>query len=1395
LSYLTKLNNNQLLALPLAINLDRNNLETSSSKSSTMKDQDKLSDIKQVVIKSGQVLKVCGVYEDVLPLIEGKHQAELKRKERFAHHDQRSIQPHQMAAHSSLLYQPINTDHLYHQAASAGYRAGKQPKQAGRKNQRLLKLRQVGKPEFQQQASGHYAASPLIYGAPSGPLMSGLGGQAETQVSYSQQAPSTGQRYARCILLSRKSLDQLTSCSLVASAIQGHEQQAEPEPDEAEVLIPIEQRGRFYLCATSQSMVNELHCYRCNGASSPNLVFRLSQIISLLSVGKRLSERSTRGQQQQPARHRQHRWPMNGQCEPNVIKLPLTMRLVVGPRPVNFSPSMFGSSSTMESYFKSEANVGGHSLECRFNKNFALAKGAAEGQVSEASQEGVQGARKPSGPVCSCALKLVKMEADSGGQGCGLFSAVLRIERMSKRDVLLACTIKKDPLLRLNLFTDDHSKSLQAAECRSKAAGSLMNQNNLFRQHSTLAADQLHCERLAIQERCHQPDKQVACDAKSINKSSFSRLRACRSLISLNGRRKRRPNIPSSMMAANNWAPCELPPGGASGRQFGDSSSLSAEERPIVIVEFDCNDSELRFARTFVESSIPTSVIPDLVLNRVEFCQRNSPEWERQLKLSYKTLSQDFDSCRRQMEQNRKRALERHLSARRANLPASEPYEASLPALLVATSGCVDSTASSRSSSGVSSAGGRDKRQLDGRATDSPSSKHEATSKSGSSSCSNNNVAASTSGSSATSSSTSITAQQSSRANSSRLLRLVHKILPPFQAKPQPGDGARNSQRRVMEELSGKLRQQSLAGDREQAGAEIASRTDDATLMNAQKIHRKLTTGCARHLVRAARSNSERMSEEETTTAAGSGDSSSHLYESLERLNEDLGRRVPRKLERLHFSKSPKLTAYSAKGNRRLAIGKSIEFLVGGGAGSGRLNAFVCRSSGRPNNSSGAETEADEDEWWHSSTCEPAGAIQSGGQLATRARLKIGATCKSAGSPGCSAMEPVSIESCNDEFMSMVLDGDCDADQERAKARSVGSELSLASEAGWRPQLGGERACRSLIGQLCDIPNRSIDGAENIYMNLPGIRESRSSSEVRLQAAASSRQRLAGRMERKLMKIRGRQRGAQMVGAKCEAGGWSSERELSPLELDGQERFARSGFHSIGLSSEGGGGGDDDDDGCADEPGSPMSYKSREGRQFKSDYLSQRALAGSHWSRKSVNSLAPVEFGAGRAFGARPAGGAGVEPGRAYNETINSFRSGSSFESSGSSSLSSTKAELVAAFQRSSRSGGDSSPASSSSSLAEPRLNERRACCWPEACATQIPFRGGGTAVGQVTGGGRVTGAGACSARASGQPQLQPEQQEQQQQQQSDGSSLAQASQQQVKLATLDRTTLTSKQH
>lgn len=1216
LSKLTKLNNNQILALPLALNLDKPSSKISvGSKSKEQNQQQQTSsDIKQIVIQAGQVLKICGIYENVIPPAG-------PNTNRYADPVGGSggqflinaFKKHTAATSSIQLESQLDSSQLYqiHQLAQAGF----QPARRGKLEQQQLLFNEAqyavalawrngsGKPVEQLVAPNganitrQKAKSCRV--SSSAKLADNSRSSRVALQGHNSGVGQVGQRYARCVLLNQKSIDQFTGCALSGFGKSEHEHEKSGQAcSEPEVLIPLDQKGRFYLCATNQSIMNELHCFRCSTTSS-NFIYRLSQIVSLINLTRRLSLEQSGG-------HNQERYMVDkeimsstssssARCEVRKLQLPLTAHLVIGPRPINFSPSMFGSSSTMDSYFRLESNVGGHRLSCKFNKNF-VASNRQEPQETNLA--------------CLCALSLVGGGA-SGPTAYGLFSAKLRIERVLSRDVLLACTIRNNPLMTLDLFSNRGSSSsnlearLQRARtCTSNASTSSSSSNRL----SAL-------RELAGQTSLLTKGEPISCEtgksfvqAGGNNKSSFSRLRMCRSLISLHGRRKRRPNIPSSMIlsgssaskpnAAGSGCTSSLlgqqadglqslssapltsfslqsdtfessPQGGARGElavglAANTSQSQDSSGCPVM-VEFDCSDHKVNFVRTFVENSIPTASIPDLVLNRMEFCNRNSESWERQLKLSYATLSRDFDTCQREMElswlglgRGSNSGQEAKVQPRRAvsvRSLAMMPPGGSQPGGGALESSEPDSSASStsRSSSGVSSAAA------------APKANHR--------SCSTLSSGSLLAGS---------TANQGAR-STHRLLKFVHKILPPFTGSPgSTEDAAQLVGRRASTKTAKRGSELELLSESLAAMRPPGAQLDMSTLMNAQKVHRKLMSGrpdqdqeqqqqrgrskgAGAPLVRSdsfsmasacedrARSAAIRMSAGKAKLAhdasGGEESSESHMYESLERINEVLRNKKPLV-------------------GRRARIGKSMELLTGSGRITMLAGAARC-VSGASLDDNEHELEAKESDqvggWWLGAAREQVRSSKARAHDNLLLARKLGALAAMSKSGAtrlkdnkeaqghaderqprrhlrrqaestrgrlcqedeCATMEPVSIEACNDEFLSMLA---ADSDEPGEQSAPDKAQVSLDSAKQLSP--AASLASRS-SGQLVELIESAACDSSRLYANLlaPGSRRS-SRSALSLSALSSSRQlgasqpssdpAQASRMERKLARLRNR---------------------------------------------------------------------------------------------------------------------------------------------------------------------------------------------------------------------------------------------------------------------------------
>lgn len=525
------------------------------------------------------------------------------------------------------------------------------------------------------------------------------------------------------------------------------------------------------------------------------------------------------------------------------------------------------------------------------------------------------------------------------------------------------------------------------------------------------------------------------------------------------------------------------------------ATAAASTEDHVVLIEFDCNENNLKFARTFVENSIPTSTIPDLVLNRMEFCQRNSLDWERQLKLSYGTLSQDFDACQQQISEQRAKAassirLERASMFCEPNDGGANKFPAAVATAAAASeiikeSGS-QSTTSSRSSSGVSSAGGlrRDK-------STTTMSKSSAGGLDGA-------------GSKSSSISSSLEKQPSGQQRpalrsqsqpQNPLLRFMSRILPTSQP-------------------AGKL-----------------AMNNNETIMNAQKIHRKLngcvSGGSAGSTSSASDNNFDNEAEAEAfdglrnrapsspSSACSASSSGSHLYESLERLNEKLSRKK------------------QVKSLRRLKQQQHQPVMSTGDLG---RNFPKSRQQPAPFD--------DEDEWWRLDGADyrsqrPAkrgeraggGQIKYAGNAWSPRRLSpeapvanfptarsgttgqpSAATASGGGGGGSTtAMEPVSIEACPDDFIASVEE----------------SEQFGSDQGAWAAAAAAEPRRPSLQQQA--KPNRIMDSGENVYINL--INRSDTSASDTDQFAGQQQaertqlelgQQPRGRMERKLMRVRGR---------------------------------------------------------------------------------------------------------------------------------------------------------------------------------------------------------------------------------------------------------------------------------
>lgn len=493
---------------------------------------------------------------------------------------------------------------------------------------------------------------------------------------------------------------------------------------------------------------------------------------------------------------------------PKSIRLPLTVNLISGPRPANFSPTMFGASSTMESYFDTEENVASHRIDCHFNKSY-------QGNSSSVKRH------------CDCGRDLVKQ--GSSKELFGLFSARLRLETLIKRDVLLACTIKKDPLVHLDLFgkVKSHRSLLEIGENSSDRVQ---------------ANDRL----LALRESNEYSGmNDPRSKTKSLGKSSASRFQACRSLISLNGRKKQRPKIPNSMLIPsdnndnNNYQERQLltslygDTNSSLPSKSGSSQTVESGLNEIIIIEIDCADTKLKFVRTFVEQSIPTGNIPDLVLNRVNYCRNNSFHWERQLKLSYKTLAEDFDSCQRQIEfsnHSSKSILTNHQAPVQTEKRSTKifiqepPTQIAVGVLPTETSISDDKEIARSISSSTSSSSSSENSSVD---TSTESSRQSSS-------------GVSSSGDRIKQPTTTLTSEMGQVKNSNKLLRFVKRVIP-----------SKNLIRSTSD-----------------------SKFEWGTIMNSQKIHRRLI---------GQKSEEQEFTNKLRQLAKDSKDS--HLYESLDYLN------------------------------------------------------------------------------------------------------------------------------------------------------------------------------------------------------------------------------------------------------------------------------------------------------------------------------------------------------------------------------------------------------------------------------------------------------------------------------------------------------------------------------
>lgn len=732
LSRMTRLANNHILPIPLAINLaDFKAASGVSASAGGGGCGSKQAEIARVVLRCGQVLRVCGVYENILPMLDPRTCKPLK--------------PAKLHRALSKVAAPLPAHHRHQQV---------------------------------------YADAGALYAG-----------------SYESRAPSAEQvgalacaveRYVRCVALADASIQALTSPS------------SRPAPphvadDEFEVLIPMSSAGRFYVCASKQALVDTL--YGCQAPLSANLVFTLDQLATLLSLSARVGAECGNGACKTPRGR--------ARCRRRLLQLPLAVSLVFGTRPTSYSPSMFGLSTSVDSFFTNEANIAGHLITCRFNRSCApvLADGMPPAKTL----------------ICRCCYALY------GSEPSAHFSASLRLEAIRRRNVLAGCTIKSNPLVTI----DDLAKHLTAKPVAATAP--------LLSPRALSAAAKLE----ALEER-------TGAGARPRDgKSSFSRLRACRSLISLNGRRKQRPKIPHELLPAERCyqaspnsaaAIGERTQGQAMPKPLATTSTLKGAER-VVFVEFDCEDSELKFVRTFIDSSLPAAAVPEVVLRRLELCAKLAGTWEAHLKLSYAHLAHDFNEyCRQLRLIKSRRGAGVHL-APPASLRQLPP--APTPAPQEASTGeqsrhlTAASWSTSRSSSGVSSAGERQaaaaaavaRRQ--GGAEDSAKSTVSS-------------QAASTSGSS--------TSNRSVRSGpASKLQRFVQRLIPAGQ------DGKHVS---LMEEMSRRFSKESAS----------KARVDFGEPLNAKKIAER------------------RLSSAPNSNRAEDGE---HLYESLERLRVRNNRQVP----------------------------------------------------------------------------------------------------------------------------------------------------------------------------------------------------------------------------------------------------------------------------------------------------------------------------------------------------------------------------------------------------------------------------------------------------------------------------------------------------------------------
>lgn len=685
LSRMTRLANNHILPIPLAINLSSvssassPSFSTSSPSSASTfsssspqhqhqqhqhqqkeqhqqqnhsQNQKNCSDITRIVLSCGQVLRVCGIYENVLPMLDSRQQKNFKNSK------------HKLVSSSSKAQKSTTTITTQSNSPNSF-------------NIAPLPALHYYQPHF---ATPNCATRQQIYANPS-PQYANFerahNCSKNTKIKNNKSSSSSSkpnlvdvERYVRCIAVCDKTVEALTSPSSDCCSVQGKRRtelskqtNTSEQREEFEVLIPLSTMGRFYVCASKQTLVDAL--YGCQMTLNPNLVFTLEQITTLLSLSSRVGGTSgvdcaNFACKTQRARHR---------CRRRLLRLPMSVNLVFGSRPATYSPSMFGMSTTLESYFANEANIAGHKLDCFFNK-------ANSSQITTTKTTS----------ACRCCY--------TTQNSFGFFSAALRLETIKHRNVIAACTIKSNPLVTI---TDIDEQLLLSASL------------------SKLKLEQ-QLKKTKLETLEQSPHKNDRCVSSSTCKSSFSRLRACRSLMSLNGhKRKQRPKIPQQLVPADRCYESNNLISGHFDSLKALQANVSNGER-VVFLEFDCSDFEIKFVRTFMDSSLPASSIPETVLRRLELCASVTSTWESHLKLSYVHLAQDFDAYSRQLNSNRLLNCRKFADTLDANNATKQQIRRQMPVKLTSNARIVTekplhlsaaSWSTSRSSSGVSSAGER----------------------------------------------------------------------------------------------------------------------------------------------------------------------------------------------------------------------------------------------------------------------------------------------------------------------------------------------------------------------------------------------------------------------------------------------------------------------------------------------------------------------------------------------------------------------------------------------------------------------------------------------------------------------------------------------------------------